>query len=319
MSESPAAALLPVDRILAAAKGRRALVYFQAREELWLLDVSGGRVHPRRLATSPGKVRDLVDRCLAAPDDPAAAEELGGLLLPADLALRAGTTVHVVPDGALARLPFAALRRQGRWLVEDLAVVYAPGLSALAAPRDRPAEGPPVVLADPRGDLGEAAAEGREVARLLGTEPRLGPAATRRVLMASAGARVLHVASHAGWGPGGPWLELADGQVAPAAILAARVRPRLVVLASCASAAPSGRGLWGSPGAAFLAAGSGAVLATLGSVEDRNARDLVRHFYREGGATDPAAALARAQRALLAAGRPPSAWAPFVLLGADSF
>jgi CHAT domain-containing protein len=226
----------------------------------------------------------------------------------------------VVPDGALARLPFAALRRQGRWLVEDLAVVYAPGLSALATGRrNLHAEGPPVVLADPRNDLPEAAAEGREVARLLGTESHLGSAATRRVLEAAAGARVLHVASHAGWGPGGPWLELADGQVAPAAILAARLRPRLVVLASCASAVPSGGGLWGSPGAAFLAAGSGAVLATLGSVEDRNARDLIRHFYQEGGATDPAEGLARAQRVLLAAGRPPSSWAPFVLLGADSF
>jgi CHAT domain-containing protein/Tfp pilus assembly protein PilF len=319
MSESPVAALLPVDRILAASKNRRSLVYFQAREELWLLDVSGGQVRPRRLAASLGQVRELADRSLAAPDDRAAAEALGSLLLPPDLALPAGSALYIIPDGVLARLPFAALRRQGRWLVEDLAVVYAPGLSALAAPADRRAAGPPVVLADPRGDLAEAAAEGREVARLLGTEPRLGPAANRRALEAAAGAPVLHIAGHAGWGPGGPWLELADGQVAPAAILAARVRPRLVVLASCASAFPSGRGLWGSPGAAFLAAGSGSVLATLGSVEDRNARDLIRHFYREGGATDPAHGLARAQRVLLAAGRPPSAWAPFVLLGADSF
>lgn len=326
MSESPAAALLPVDRILAASKTRRALVYFQAREELWLLDVSGGQVRPRRLAASLGQVRELADRCLAAPDDRAAAEALGALLLPPDLALPAGSALHIVPDGVVARLPFAALRRQGRWLVEDLAIVYTPGLSALSAlstpvtaPGDRPAAGPPVVLADPRGDLAEAAAEGREVARLLGTEPRLGPAANRRALEAAAGASVLHIAGHAGWGPGGPWLELADGQVAPAAILGARVRPRLVVLASCASAFPAGRSLWGSPGAAFLAAGSGSVLATLGSVEDRNARDLIRHFYREGGATDPAHGLARAQRALLAAGRPPSAWAPFVVLGVDSF
>jgi tetratricopeptide (TPR) repeat protein len=320
MSESPVAALLPVDRILASSKDRRALVYFEARDELWLLDVRGGRVRPRRLATSLTQVRELADRFLAAPDDPAAAEELGALLLPSDLEASAGSSLYVVPDGVLVRLPFAALRRKGRWLVEDLAIVYTPGLSALAAsPGGREAAGPPVVLADPRGDLAEAATEGREVARLLATFPRLGPAATRRALEAAAGASVLHIAGHAGWGPGGPWLELADGQMAPAAILAARVRPRLVVLASCASAFPSGRGLWGSLGAAFLAAGSGSVLATLGSVEDRNARDLVRHFYREGGATDPAGGLARAQRSLLAAGRPPSAWASFVLLSTDSF
>ncbi|HEX7183919.1 MAG TPA: CHAT domain-containing protein [Thermoanaerobaculia bacterium] len=319
MSESPVAALLPVERILAALKDRRALVYFQAREELWLLDVAGGRIRPRRLAASLAQVRELADRFLAKPNDRAAQEALGDLLLPADLELPAESTVHIIPDGVLARLSFAALRRRGRWLVEDVAIVYAPGLSSLAAsPGDRKAAGPPVVLADPHENLTAAAAEGREVARFLGTEPRLGPTATRRALQAAAEAPVLHIASHAGWGPGGPWLELADGQVAPAEILGARVRPRLVVLASCASAFPSGRGLWGSPGAAFLAAGSGSVLATLGSVEDRNARDLVRHFYQEGGATDPAGGLARAQRALLAAGQPPSAWAPFVLLGANS-
>lgn len=321
MSESPAAALLPIDRLLASLGDRRALVYFEARDELWLLEVVRGRVRPRRIAASLTAVRESADRFLARLDDPAAAAALGDLLLPADLDLPRGTTVHVVADGATSRVPFAALRRNGRWLVENLALVYAPGLGTLAASLNgkEAAMGPPVVLADPRGDLPAAAAEGREVARFLGAEPRLGPAATRGALQAAAGASVLHVAGHAGWGPGGPWLELADGQVAPAVILTARVRPRLVVLASCASAFPAGRGLWGSPGAAFLAAGSGAVLATLGSVEDRNAHALVRHFYREGGATDPAGGLARAQRVLLAAGRPPSAWASFVLLGADSF
>lgn len=318
MSESPAAALLPVQQIVAALEDRRALVYFRAREELWLLDVAGERIRPRRLAAR-AQVQELEERFLAEPDDPAAAEALGALLLPADLELPAGSILHIVPDGVLGRVPFAALRRRGRWLIEDHAIVYAPGLNSLAAsPGDRRAAGPPVVLADPRGDLAAAAAEGREVAGFLGTEPRLGAAANRRALEAAAQAPVLHIASHAGWGPGGPWLELADGQVTPATILTARVRPRLVVLASCASAFPSGRNLWGSPGAAFLAAGSGSVLATLGSVEDRNARTLVRHFYREGGATDPAGGLARAQRALLAAGQPPSAWAPFVLLGANS-
>lgn len=320
MSESPAAALLPVDRLLASLEGRRALVYFEARDTLWLLDVSGRKVRPRRIAASLAEIRESTDRLLAGLDDRAAAEDLGGLLVPVDLDLPVGTTLHVVADGATSRLPFAGLRRNGRWLVEDLAIVYAPGLGHLvASPGGRDAEGPPVVLADPRGDLAAAAAEGREVARLLGTEPLLGPAAGRRALQGAAGASVLHLAGHAGWGPGGPWLELADGQVAPSAILSARIRPRLVVLASCASAFPSGRGLWGSPGAAFLAAGSGAVLATLGSVEDRNAHDLVRHFYRQGGARDPAGGLARAQRVLLAAGRPPSTWASFVLLGADFF
>ena len=320
MSESVAVALVPVERSLAALRGQRVLVYFEARNELWLLDVTGGRVYPRRLDATTGRVDALVDRLLATPDEPALAGTLGALLLPADLRLSPGSTLYIVPDGSLSRLPFAALRRGDRWLVEDHAVVYGPGVSALAAPgaRDRAAAAP-VVLADPRGDLPQSAAEGREVAALLGSAPRLGPAATARALMAGAGAAVLHVAGHAGWGPGGPWLEMADRNVTPAMILKAKVRPRLVVLASCASAFPAGRGLWGSPGAAFLAAGSEAVLASLGSVEDRTTRELVLRFYREGGAADPAGGLARAQRAFLTAGRPPSAWAPFVLLGRHPF
>ncbi|HEX3129288.1 MAG TPA: CHAT domain-containing protein, partial [Thermoanaerobaculia bacterium] len=57
-----------------------------------------------------------------------------------------------------------------------------------------------------------------------------------------------------------------------------------------------------------------AVLASLWSVEDEPARRFVLRFYAEGGLRDPAPALARAQRAAIAAGEPPSAWAPFVLV-----
>lgn len=319
MSESTAGAPVPVERSLAALREHRALVYFEARDEVWLLDVAGGRVHPRRLDATPGRVAALVDRLLAAPAEPVLAETLGALLLPADLGLSPGTTLYIVPDGSLTRLPFAALRRNGRWLVVDHAIVYGPGVSALAASGANDRATGAVVLADPQSDLPQAAAEGRQIAALFGSTPRLGSAATARALTAGAGAAVLHVAGHAGWGPGGPWLALADRNVTPAMILKARIRPRLVVLASCASAASAGRGLWGSTGAAFLAAGSEAVLASLGSVEDRTARELVLRFYREGGAADPAGGLARAQRAFLAAGRPPSSWAPFVLLGRHPF
>lgn len=75
--------------------------------------------------------------------------------------------------------------------------------------------------------------------------------------------------------------------------------------------------MWGSLGAAFLAAGSEAVLASLWSVEDELARAFVSRFYSEGGATNSAAALARTQRAFIAAGSPPSSWGPFVHFGSD--
>jgi CHAT domain-containing protein len=90
-----------------------------------------------------------------------------------------------------------------------------------------------------------------------------------------------------------------------------------VVLASCSSGVRPGRQMWGSLGAAFLAAGSHAVLASLWSIEDERARDLVLRFYAEGGASDPAGALARAQRVAIRQGLSPNHWAPFVVFGSD--
>jgi len=44
---------------------------------------------------------------------------------------------------------------------------------------------------------------------------------------------------------------------------------------------------------------------------------MVLRFYEQGGAGEPAAALARAQRSFIAEGRAPSVWAPFVVFGSD--
>jgi CHAT domain-containing protein len=236
--------------------------------------------------------------------------------LPAGSLPAPGEPVFLVPDGVLGRISFASLRLGGRYLVEDHPLVYLPSLSALAATDGLPAgpAGPAVVLGDPRGDLPAAAREAREVAARLRVVPRTGTGATRVALERAAGAAVLHLATHTGTGPRGPWLTLADGEVGSGFLLARRTRPRLVTLATCASAARRGRGLWGSLAATFLAAGSPAVLASLWSVEDEAARRFVLRFYDKGGAVDPALALARAQREAIAAGEPPSAWAPFVLL-----
>ena len=73
--------------------------------------------------------------------------------------------------------------------------------------------------------------------------------------------------------------------------------------------------MWGSLGAAFLAAGSEAVLASLWSIEDRLAGEFATLLYAGESGEESAAALARVQRAFIAAGRPPSEWAPFVHFG----
>ncbi len=319
MSESPVAALQPIDRVLDALRDRDGLVYFEAGDELWLIAVRGPRLRLWKLAAPTAEVRDLADRFLGHPDDASLATRLGEILLPAGALPETGQPVYVVADGALGNLPFAALRRQGRFLVEDHGIVLVPSLNALAAleaPRAVPAR-PAVALGDPRGDLPAAAAEAVEVAHRLGGMALNGSEATARRLQQAAQSRTLHLATHTGLGPRGAWLQLADRRVTASEIVAGRIGPRLVVLASCASGVRPGREMWGSLGASFLAAGSRAVLASLWSVEDRPTRELVRRFYAEGGDADPGAALARVQRVAIRQGLSPHLWAAFVLFGSE--
>ncbi len=317
MSASPIVALRPLERVLESLRDRNILVYLEARDEVWLIAVAERRIRCLPLGSSQASVEDLTDRFLAHLDEEAAASALSQVLLPEGSLPAPGSTLYVVPDGKLGRLPFAALRRGERFLVEDYPITYVPSLNALAVIPTRPATPvwPPVVLADPRTDLPGAAREGREVGELLGVPPRIGEAASLERLREASRAEVLHLASHTGLGPRGPWLALADGEMGAGEIVTGGLGPRLVVLAGCASGARRGRGLWGSLGAAFLAAGSQAVLASLWSVPDDATRAFVLRFYGEGGVIDPTQALARAQRALIAAGEPPSVWAPFVVFG----
>ena len=315
LSQSAAVAPRPIGSVLEALGNRHALIFFEAEDRFWRITAGKSRVEMAPVAPAE-EIGRLVDELLAQPGARPPAEALGRRLLAAARLPEPGEPLFLVPDGVLGQVPFAALRLGGRYLVEDHTLVYIPSLSALAATAGRPPlpNGPAVVLGDPRGDLPAAALEAREVAARLRTVPSTGRGATRELLDRAAGAAVLHLATHAGIGPRGPWLTLADGEVGPGFLLARRVRPRLVTLATCASAARRGRGLWGSLAAAFLAAGSRDVLAALWSVEDEPARRFVLRFYDEGGIRDPALALARAQRMAIAAGEPPSAWAPYVLV-----
>ena len=119
-----------------------------------------------------------------------------------------GSEIHLVVDGPLGRLPFAALVVDGRPLVQDYVITYVPSLSALAAidQDSKEARDAPVVLGDPLGDLAYAALESREVSRRLGVAPALGSDASLQALAGSARSEILHLATHTGLGPRAPGL-----------------------------------------------------------------------------------------------------------------
>lgn len=248
--------------------------------------------------------------------------------------------LYVVPHGVLHLLPFALLPSgpKGEFLVEryELTVLPAAGHLVLPGRVQHPA-GTVLAVAPRSTKLEHALSEARAVAEAYG-EPRkllIGADATESAFKGAAqGFRVLHLATHSQWNRFNPLLsrlELEpspgdDGKLEVHEILGLRLEAELVTLSACGTAL--GSDLFGSVPAgddfvgltrAFLHAGSDAVLASLWEVEDHTTLELMRSFYGRLSAQGPAAALAAAQRQILASGVADSShpyhWAAFVLIG----
>jgi CHAT domain-containing protein/tetratricopeptide (TPR) repeat protein len=279
------------------------------------------------------------------------------LLAPVLRHLRPGTALVIVPHRFLHALPFAALHDvRGRFVIEDHALTIAPSLTVWRDCRARAADraGAPLrralVVGDPAFSarrfpglerLAHAAGEASAVAALYPEAKRLDgrEATAARILDGLDGAELFHYAGHAVIGEHGPassrlvTAEPADADVSlsgdPAlgALDLARLRlpdARLVVLSACRTAAGhdyEGEGV-SSLARWFLAAGAPAVVATLWSVVDDEAREVVVSFHRHLRAGKDAAEALRAaqvealQRAAANGSRNPT-WPAFVLVGAD--
>jgi CHAT domain-containing protein len=174
------------------------------------------------------------------------------------------------------------------------------------------------------------------IARFAGPSTRIlsGSAATEAAFRAEAPTRrVLHLATYGVLNRNNPlfsFVELAsgggyDGRLEVHEVFGLDLAADLVVLSACQTGLGSGALAdvpagddWVGLTRAFLLAGAQQVVGTLWPVEDRATAVLMAHFYRAFGAgSDPAAALARAQRALLEAPGTahPFYWAGFVNVG----
>jgi tetratricopeptide (TPR) repeat protein len=235
-----------------------------------------------------------------------------------------------VPDGPLHGLPIHALRRHGRYLIEDVDVVWSFSGAlyvhqCMTRRRRRGWLRPAVVVTETPAVLPEVAREGQGVAAsFLRSRTLHGAAATRAALHPYlARARVVHLACHADFDaehplaasiglPSGETLRALDWLDEPVAGLP------LVTLSACRSAevAPLlGREVFGLV-TGLLGGGVRAVLAGLWPVADREALPLMWRFYRSRLTRDLAGALAHAQRdALAAPDSSPLFWGAFALFG----
>ncbi len=261
-------------------------------------------------------VRELAKRFAADPDHQGLATELGSILVPEDV--EAGPSpLHLVVSGWLAAIPYAALRRSDSFLVQQRPLAIMPSLRAFAAEHERSPAPRRLVMADADGTLPAARIEAGEIARALGTTAVVSDAATRSLVETAGPLELLHLGVHAGLDGGGAWLSMADGRWSTDAILDSGLAADVVVLAACSSAATRHEEVWGSLATAFLANGSGSVIASLGSIDDDDTRSVMRALYQGDLVRQPVRALAEAQRSV-AERLPPRAWAKFIIFSVSN-
>lgn len=249
--------------------------------------------------------------------------------------------IYLVPHGTLNYLPFALLPgKDGQQIIQDYILAYLPTAVALInAKGASDNESDMLAMAPARSQLQYASAEASAVNALFDPNSMalVGEVATETAFKQQAGNyRYVHLATHGYFNRFSPMLsgleletdQANDGQLELHEILGMNLDADLVTLSACQTGlgsgyfhdVPAGDDLVGLT-RAFLHAGSSSVLATLWDVNDASTLDLMDVFYRGlnngGGGTDKAAALARAQRSLLASERygHPYFWAPFVLVG----
>jgi CHAT domain-containing protein/Tfp pilus assembly protein PilF len=308
------------------------LEYSLGGQRGYVFALSGGRtgeaeLSVHRLDAAPSEIvrlaRDLRDR-LARRDlefDAAAARLYQALIAPARDVLRGARHVVLVPDGALWELPFQALRpRGGRYLVEDVAISYAPSLSVLRDMRGQrrpPAPAGHDLLALGNPDLGagarrrtpsvlmsdlqplpEAETQVRAIARLYdprASAVRVGTEARESWLKQEAAHyRILHFATHGLLDDASPLysqLVLAapragegdDGLLEAREILEMSLDADLAVLSACETGrgqSGAGEGLIGMSWA-FFVAGCPATVASQWKVEAASTNRLMLAFHRE--------------------------------------
>ncbi len=240
--------------------------------------------------------------------------------------------VVVVPHGLLHTVPFHALRHEGRFMIEDHAVGYAPSAGVYS---DLVTREPRVSIANSTRVVGvpDAAApciagEARAVAAIVGDRhPLLGENATRnavkRLLTESDS---VHLACHGFFLPEAPrasGLKLADGWLTARDIAELDRTPSTVVLSGCetaASAVRDGDELMGLAGA-FLGGGTRQIIATLWPIQDAITAEAMVDFHARSAETTgrmPRAARVLRESSLKLMERTPhpAHWAPFIAIGA---
>lgn len=247
-----------------------------------------------------------------------------------------GSTLVVVPSGALRTIPFAALHdaKTGRFLIEKIPIAVTPGLTltdprpidtgrarSLVASLSESVQGYPALeYAEPEAEQVAAVFPGVLLENADFSISRFEEELGQRAVS------VVHIASHGeiNGDPEKSFVLTWDGRIPMdrlgAIIGQTRLRTEapleLLVLSDCQTASGDERAALGLAGVA-LSAGARSALATLWSVDDAATARLIQRFYEAVGSGESRArALQRAQVGLVRAPSyaHPFYWAPYMLI-----
>ncbi len=308
-----------LDNVLLTLSEVELLSYFIAQQRVFLFLVSDGVIKPIELETSRVELESLIFMVESDPNNHQYLSQLGRLLLPSDIALKGGH-YYVSSDSLLNRISFLSLRAKDRYLGDENTITLVPGASALTHMILNRAQAPDAtgvnLLGDADGSLPAANIELSLVGDIFNSEPLVNSQANVRSLFSNIRPEILHIATHSGVNHLGPWLAMADSRVSGVELIAKGIKPKIAVLASCASGSGQGKYLWGSLGGALLSNGADTVLVTLRSVEDSLTKQIVLDFYRYYVAGETAAeSLRLAQNQAQKRGVSVSDWSAYTLLG----
>jgi CHAT domain-containing protein/tetratricopeptide (TPR) repeat protein len=331
------------DLVATAARLQSTLVmYWVGKDDVFIWVVQAdGTIHTRRVPVLQARLLELIRETTPLTDAPGAGSTgspraivtRGATTIPIHtgrssgwrglydvliqpirsvLPTKSGALLTIVPQGPLLNVSFAALQSpQGRYLLEDYALHYAPAGAVLqfTAPKKRAdaRTGGVLVVADPTpprrttldrplprlpGARGEATAISRLMPASRLTILQDASATEARAREAAAGKAVLHFATHAivsDEDPFGSFLALGpsaggvrtDGLLTSQEVYGLELDADLVVLSACRSAGGrvTGDGI-SAFARAFIYAGTASLVASVWDVADEPTNRLLPDFYR---------------------------------------
>ena len=274
------------------------------------------RYHLAGVSRFGDEMRMRADQCL---------ERLYDLLITPVEAHLSVASVIFSPVGRLHYVPFQALARNGRYLIEQFEISYTPGASVWAAMQARPEKQitKPLLVGFADESIPLAEEEIRRIKAVLPPAKSFvgAKAGVSAFSKAAPTCDLIHIACHGHFRAENPMfssLHLADGWITVNDVCSRRLEAELVTLSACEtglSRISAGEEILGLA-RGFLTAGAGSLVVSLWSVNDDAASRLMVTFYTElQRGKSIAASLRTAQLEFIKDGEHAYLWSPFILIG----